>query len=159
MPKKRATPSGFRPGDSYAYLINRVASRIFGMFSERLKPYDLTIPMFRILSSIHDQSGQRLNQLSEATSLDMSTLSRLVGILEERGLLTRSRPEGNNRVVAISLTAPGVALTEELIDLSYQFEQAAIHSFGDEDVSWMKKSLRAVYDHLEAFDSSDVASR
>lgn len=142
----------YRLGDSFPYLLNRVGVRIGELFSQRLKPYDVTLPMYRVLASLWEKGDQRLNELSDVTTLETSTLSRLIGIMEDRGFVTRSRLEDNARVVAINLTKQGRALTEELIPLAVQFEEVAIHSFGKSEVARLKRAMKDVYDHLNALD-------
>ncbi|WP_420223868.1 MarR family winged helix-turn-helix transcriptional regulator [Pigmentiphaga litoralis] len=142
----------YRLTNSFPYLLNRVGVRIGELFTERLKPYDVTLPMYRVLASLWERGDQRLNELSKATVMEVSTLSRLIGTMETRGYVTRHRLDDNARVVAINLTADGRALAEELIPLAIQFEEVAIHSFGKAEVLRLKSAMEAVYEHLNALD-------
>lgn len=142
----------YRLTDSFPYLLNRVGVRIGELFSERLKPYDVTLPMYRVLASLWERGDQRLNELSRATVMEVSTLSRLIGSMEGRGFVTRNRLDDNARVVAINLTKQGRTLADELIPLAQQFEEVAIHSFGKAEVARMKSAMEAVYEHINALD-------
>ena len=141
---------------SFPYLLNRVGVRIGELFSQRLKPYDLTLPMYRVLVALWEKGDQRLNELSKATTLEVSTLSRLIGTLEERKYVTRRRLDDNARAVAINLTQAGRTLAEELIPLAVQFEEVAIHSFGKSEVARLKSAMEAVFEHLNALDPSSL---
>ncbi len=149
----------YRLSNSFPYLLNRVGVRIGELFIERLKPYEMTLPMYRVLASLYEKGDQRLNELSASTSLEVSTLSRLVGGLEERGFLTRSRHEENGRAVSINLTKQGRAMSEELIPLAMQFEEIAIHSFGKSEVAHLREALKDIYDHLNALDPALLDQR
>ncbi|WP_132979117.1 MarR family winged helix-turn-helix transcriptional regulator [Pigmentiphaga sp. D-2] len=142
----------YRLTDSFPYLLNRVGVRIGELFSKRLKPYDLTLPMYRVLVSLWERGDQRLNELGKATTLEVSSLSRLIGTMEERGLVVRNRLENNARAVAINLTAEGRRLAEELIPLAVEFEEVAIHSFGRSEVARLKSAMLDIYEHLNALD-------
>lgn len=149
----------YRLEDSFPYLLNRVGVLIAELFIERLKPYGLTLPMYRVLVALWEKGDQRLNELSRATTLELSSLSRLVGTMEDRGYLVRVRLEDNARAVAINLTDSGRALAEELIPVAQHFEEVAIHSFGKAEVARLKEAMRAVYEHLIAVDPKRLAEQ
>jgi MarR family transcriptional regulator, organic hydroperoxide resistance regulator len=138
----------YKLDDSLPYLLNRVGVRIGELFSERLRPYDITLPMYRVLASLMERSGQQLNELSEITNLEKSTLSRMISTMEQRQLLTRSRTSDNARIVSISLTPRGKKLALTLIPIAEHFEEVAIHSFGVQQVAKLRTTLKQVYDHL-----------
>jgi DNA-binding MarR family transcriptional regulator len=128
------------------------------LFSKQLKPYDITLPMYRVLASLHERGDQRLSELSDVTNLELSTLSRLIGVIEDRQLVTRHRLADNARVVAINLTPQGRKLVEKLIPLALEFENMAIHSFGLKEVASLKKGMVEIYDHLNALDPQTLVT-
>jgi MarR family transcriptional regulator, organic hydroperoxide resistance regulator len=138
----------YRLTNSFPYLVNRVGVRIGEMFGRRLAPYGVTLPMYRVLAALWERSAQRLSDLSEMTSIEVSTLSRLVGTLTRKGLVSRTRLEDNGRTVSINLTNRGRALADELIPLATHFEEVAIHSFGVDEVAKLKSALATIYEHL-----------
>jgi MarR family transcriptional regulator, organic hydroperoxide resistance regulator len=138
----------YKLDDSLPYLLNRVGVRIGELFSEKLRPYDITLPMYRVLASLAERSGQQLNELSEITNLETSTLSRMISTMEQRELLTRSRTSTNARIVSISLTLRGKKLAQTLIPIAEHFEEVAIHSFGVQQVAKLRTTLKQVYEHL-----------
>lgn len=130
--------------DSIPYLLNRIGVRLGERFSARIAQYDVTLPMYRVLATLRQHGDQTLSELSEMVSVEMSTLSRLVGQLEKRGLLTRTRPEGNARIVRIDLTEDGVALAEKLLPIAAHFEQTAVGVLEPDEVEALKVKLRAI---------------
>jgi len=145
--------TAYRLTTSFPYLVNRVGVRIGEMFSRRLAPYNLTLPMYRVLAALWEAQNQRLRDLGDMTTIEVTTLSRLVGSLHQRGLVSRTRVAGNERTVSINLTARGRALAEILIPLATHFENVAIHSFGSEDIRRLKDALRTVYEHLNELEA------
>ena len=82
------------------------------------------------------------------TSIEMSTLSRPVGNMKRKGLVSRKRLEDNARTVAINLTAKGKALVEELIPIAMHFEEVAVRDFPRNDLSDLKITLVEIYESL-----------
>ena len=140
--------TSYRLTNSFPYLLNRVGMRIGEMFGRRLRPYGISLPMYRVLAALWESPDQRLFDLGLLTSIEVSTLSRLVGTLQRRGLVSRTRLPENSRTVAISLTSKGRGLANELIPLAVHFEEVAIHSFGTQEVNKLKRELATVYEHL-----------
>lgn len=148
----------YRLTTSFPYLVNRVGVRMGEMFSRRLTPYDLSLGMYRVLAALWERPNQRLSDLSSMTSIENSTMSRLIGTLKRRGLVSRTRLPTNERTVAINLTSKGRALVEELIPLAIHFEDVAIHSFGTTEVAKLKNELITVYEHLNQLEPEITAA-
>ena len=90
------------------YLINRVGFALVERFSEdALADRGLTIAMWRVLAALSNNGALRQIDLSNLTSIEVSTLSRLVTRLVRMGLVTRTRNSTNSREVAVELTAKG----------------------------------------------------
>jgi DNA-binding MarR family transcriptional regulator len=76
----------YRLTEAFPYLVTRVGVRMGELIARRLERYGLTLPMYRVMAALWQRGGQRLGDLSEMTTVEISTLSRLVG-----GLLLSSR--------------------------------------------------------------------
>ncbi len=134
---------------SFPYLLNRVGVRMGELFSKRLIAFDITLPMYRVMATLKQEGPQRLGELSDMTTTELSTLSRLIGTMKQKGLVSRTRPEENARTVRIELTEEGERLVAELMPIAAEFEKVAVSSFSDEEVASMKESLRQIYRNLE----------
>ena len=133
---------------SFPYLLNRVGALMGELFSLKLEPYGVTLPMYRVLAALRERGDQRLSDLNQMTSIEISTLSRLVGNLKRKGLVTRTRPDTNARTVAINLTAKGRDLVDQLIPLAMHFEEVGVRSFGSAEIQGLKNALTNVYANL-----------
>jgi hypothetical protein len=49
--------AGYRLSNSFPYLVDRVGVRIGDMFSRYLAPYDVTLPMYRVMASLWELTG------------------------------------------------------------------------------------------------------
>lgn len=142
----------YRLTDSFPYLLNRVGVRMGELFERRIEPYGVTLPMYRVMAALCEISDQRLGDLAAMTTIGMSTLSRLVGGMKRTGLVSRRRSKDNGRSVAISLTAKGRALAEELMPIARHFEEVAVRDFATGDVARINAMLTAVYSNLDAIE-------
>jgi MarR family transcriptional regulator, organic hydroperoxide resistance regulator len=138
----------YRLTDSLPYLLNRVGVRMGELFSRRIASFDVSLPMYRVMAALWERGDQRLGDLAFMTSIEMSTLSRLVGTMKRKGLVSRKRLEDNARTVAINLTPKGKALVEELIPIAMHFEDVAVHDFPRHGLSDLKSTLSQIYDSL-----------
>jgi DNA-binding MarR family transcriptional regulator len=145
--------------NSFPYLLNRVGVRIAELFAQRLAPYEMTLPMYRVLAALWETPDQRLSDLSDMTTIEISTLSRLVGAMKRKGWVSRRRLEDNGRTVAIGLTAKGRALTEELIPIAIHFEEVAVRSRSPEQVSAIKAALAEAYECLNEIEAEITVLR
>lgn len=138
----------YRLTDSLPYLLNRVGVRMGELFSRRIAGFDVTLPMYRVMAALWEQGDQRLGDLAFMTSIEMSTLSRLIGAMKRKGLVSRKRLEDNARTVAINLTAKGRTLVEELIPLAKHFEEVAVGDSPKQGLSDLKTTLSQIYHSL-----------
>ncbi len=142
----------YRLTNSLGYLLNRAGVRSGELFARRLLPYGITVSMHRVLVALHEQSDQRLSDLSAMTSIEISTLSRMVTTMMRHGLVSRERLDNNGRTVTISLTAAGHRLAEKVIPLAIHHEQLGLQDLDPQLIAQLKRSLAAIYDNLDALE-------
>lgn len=142
----------YRLSDAFPYLLNRVGVRMGELFSRRLEPYGVTLPMYRVMATLWEEGDRRLGELSHITSIELSTLSRLVGAMMRKGLVSRKRPNANARTVEINLTTKGRMLVEELIPLARLHEDVGLRSFRPDKIAELKRDLIKVFQNLAELD-------
>lgn len=97
----------------------RTLAALHGLIESRLEralqeAHALSVVEFTVLDALSRQHGfhLRMQQLSRAAALSASATTRLVGRLEDRGLLRRYLCEDDRRGIYTELTAAGSALLE-----------------------------------------------
>jgi DNA-binding MarR family transcriptional regulator len=136
------------------YLLNRAGSRIAESFSQKVKAeHGITLSMWRVLASLHHKDGQFVSELARMTTIEVSTLSRMLGTMQRRGLVERRRPAlqavgSDARTVAIHLTEAGRALTEELIPEALRYEATALDGFTEDEARILKSMLQRLFDNM-----------
>jgi MarR family transcriptional regulator, organic hydroperoxide resistance regulator len=142
----------YRLTNALPYLLNRVGVRMGELFSRRIAGYGVTLPMYRVMAARWEKADQRLGDLAAMTSIEISTLSRLVGTMKRKGLVSRARLKDNARTVAINLTAKGKILVEELIPIAVHFEEVAVRGFPAKGVTDLKTTLVQIYLSLDSIE-------
>ena len=82
------------------------------------------------------------------TSIDASTLSRLVTRLVELELVTRRRSKTSSREVVVELTPKGRGIVDRLIPVAQKLERAAIAGVPPKDLAIVRRSLRRMYRNM-----------
>ncbi len=137
--------------DSYLpYLVNRVGTIIAEQYGdEALAPYGLSIAMWRVLVVLANKGGQRQIDLAGLTSIEVSTLSRIVTRLVRMGVVSRTRSPSSTREVMVRLTAKGENQFARLLPLAREYEAAAIAGLRPSELAALKQSLRRVYANMK----------
>ena len=138
--------------DFLPYLLNRAGLRIGVMFSRDIEDYDVTLPMWRVLLELWHHGEYRLGELSERTSIDLSTLSRLLVAMQRRKLIIRRRSGLDGRALSVTLTQRGLELAESIAPYAVRYEDIAMKGLSDSDVRTLKDLLKIVYQNLENAD-------
>jgi len=104
--------------------------------------------MWRVLAVLSNRGEQRQIDLSGMTSIDVSTLSRLVTRLVHMGLVTRSRSKNNSREVVVELSEKGRDVVGRLIPVAKTLERAAIAGVPAKDLAVVKRCLHRIYANM-----------
>jgi MarR family transcriptional regulator, organic hydroperoxide resistance regulator len=127
------------------YLLNRSGVRLATAFSNELERFKLTLPMWRVMAVLWHKGDQRVTDVGEETTIEQSTLSRLLAAMDDRGLVGRNRDRPDARVVMVSLTAKGRAVTDQLIPLALRNEGVALKGFSAEEIRTLHSMLHRIF--------------
>ncbi len=98
-----------------------VASRnVIALYRPILEPMRLTHPQYLVMLALWGESPLTVKQLGGLLSLEPATLSPLLKRLEAGGLVARQRRSDDERALAVSLTAEGLALRHRALDVPAQ---------------------------------------
>ena len=137
--------------DNYLpYLLNRVGFALVENFTAvALKEHGLTIDMWRVLAALSNSDEMRQVDLSARTSIDPSTMSRIVSRLVAIGYVTRNRSETSSREVLVALAPKGIAYIQRTIPIAHRLEAATAANLPAKEMTVVKRALRHFYDNLK----------
>jgi MarR family transcriptional regulator, organic hydroperoxide resistance regulator len=146
-----ARAPGLKLDDYLPYLVNRIGAALVERFTgAALARHGLTIDMWRVLAALSNAGSSRQVDLAGMTSIETSTVSRLVTKLVRMGLVTRSRSRTSNREVVVQLSARGQTLVRRLVPVALDLERLASSGMSASEMSAVKRTLRYVYANLVA---------
>jgi len=136
-------------GNYLPYLLNRVGFALVERFTaDALRSHALSIEKWRVLAALSHNGAQCQIDLVAVTSIDASTISRLVTRLVNAGLVTRSRSPKSSREVVVALSGKGRALVTRLIPIARELEETAAMGIAGKDMAVVKRALHQMYRNM-----------
>ena len=112
MPKSNSPPAASLFLDNQlCFALYAASLAMTKTYRPLLAPLGLTYPQYVVMLALWQQRELSAGALAQAVSLDAGTLVPLVRKLVAQGLLARRRSNDDERVVLISVTPAGLALT------------------------------------------------
>lgn len=130
------------------YLFNRTTAGMHDLFVESLRPYKLTIPMWRVLVILYGRGPLRFSALATLTSTELPTLSRIVEQLLSRKLISKSKSDDDGRGVLIDITDAGWKLALEIYPSVIELENAALAGFSEDEKYITRRLLVRICENI-----------
>lgn len=145
--------------DYLPYLLNRAGARIAAAFTKEARRHGLSLQMWRVLAALNHRDGQGVGELADTTSIDISTLSRVLDQMEQKRLVQRRRDAEDQRNVAVWRTGSGRAATQKLLPTARRYEAVALGGMDAAEARLLKQMLTRVYGNLDALSEPQKKSR
>lgn len=145
-PPPPADPTeGYGLERSLGYLLNRTADIVSTAFVEILRAESISLPEWRVLTTLTDQDAQTLSELASHAGAELSYLSRVVVQAEGRGWVERSPSPHDRRATCVCITPAGRATVKRLLPVARSFEADWLEGIPAEDVAALRRTLQALY--------------
>lgn len=146
-------PDEFRPfplRDSLGFMLVRAALRLRLRSNTALQEagLDITVDQWSILNLLWEQDGQTPVELARRAEKDKPNITRLLGILEDKGLVSRHPDQQDRRSHRIHLTEAGTALKESLLDIGAACQRQACLGLTTQDVATLKALLARLHANM-----------
>ena len=128
--------------------LRRAMRDVTQLYEDALAASRLKVTQLPILVALASAGDLSVSALADALSLDRTTLTRNLQLLEDRGLVRTSESDEDGRVRIVSLTLEGSSvLSAALIDWE-QMQSVVEERFGRERLSALYDELAALGDAL-----------
>jgi MarR family transcriptional regulator, organic hydroperoxide resistance regulator len=87
--------------------LQRATHHTLELLSERLAHLGLTAAEINVLANLADGRDRTVSELGREVGSRPTTMTSILDRLTQRGLVSRTTPEGNRRIVVIALTDQG----------------------------------------------------
>ena len=91
--RKESAVRAFRLEDHLFFHFSQILARRTKAINARLRPYGLDYSRWRVLAVLQEHPGATMGELADLTSVDRTTLTRTLGLMEKAGLVDPSRAE------------------------------------------------------------------
>ena len=110
---------------------------------------DLTYKEMMYLYLIDMTPDCTVSKLADMINVSLPAVTKRINSLEERGLVQRTRSEGDGRVKTVTLSERGAALSKRMDDLFYPILDRFAERFPQEDVARFCMMLDMLSDDIE----------
>ena len=143
--------TNFNLDDSYGYLINLAAQRLKYELHQtfQAKGYDVTPEQWAVLNRLWEEDGLSQVELAERTFKDKPVTTRILSLLEKKGIVVRRSDESDGRVLRVFLTKTGKDLKDKLIPCAQEVLVRSGRDLTKEDVAKFKLTLNQILSNLE----------
>lgn len=132
-------------GTYLPYLVNRVGQRFVTDVTPVLAEAGVDIQSWRVLIALYQRGAQPVGALSDLTSINFSTLSRVLGRMESKDLVRRHRDADDARSFTIMLTENGRSVTETILPRAAALEAQATGNFSEAELATLRQLLDKLY--------------
>jgi MarR family transcriptional regulator, transcriptional regulator for hemolysin len=140
----------FKLEDHLFFYFTQILARRTRAINARLRPYGLDYPRWRVLAVLQEHSGATMGRLADLTSVDRTTLTRTLGLMEEARLVARQERESDRRSLVISLTPKGRRMFARILPLTLAETDRALTGFSSAEIGALRDWLKRIADNLTA---------
>ena len=149
MKRRAAAPSGLHIESYVPSLVNRAAMAMLTYSAVEFEKLGLTVPQWRILLALSQHHICRFGELAKLTSIEPSTLSRLLDAMSKGQWVKRERTEEDTRNVNVSMTARGMALFRKSVPFAETVNNAYVDGISAADLAALRRALTRISTNVE----------
>jgi DNA-binding MarR family transcriptional regulator len=132
----------------FPYLIGRVGTYLEEGVTQALKAEGVSLMEWRVLGTLLSRESCSMGELSDATAIPVTALSRVVGRMERRGTVTRRRSATDARVVNASLTSRGRTTALKLVPSARAREKRLTAMLSANQARVLRTAIARIYSAL-----------
>ena len=137
-----------------AELFSQLLIDLQSVFRKNNKHLSLSLSQVVVLSSI-PVDGITMSNLSHRIGVDNSTLTRLIGILEHKGLVERRKNKSDRRSKLVNLTKVGENNIKVIEENTLNLSEKVLTSFSQAEIASLKNILNKLHWDISKYKYSD----
>jgi DNA-binding MarR family transcriptional regulator len=130
------------------FLLTNVQNSVNLYFKKELQALNVTPIQYALLKCLWDEDDQMPSQLAQTLCLDSSSVTGILGRLEEKGLVVRDFCKTDRRRVTVYLTDAGRALQKPVEEIIDKANVAVNGSLSAQDMAKLKEYLQKIADNV-----------
>lgn len=111
--------------------------------------FNITPEQWGLLNRLWIREGIHQNTLAKGTFKDRHTITRILNLLEKKGLIKRVPDSDDKRRINIYLTAEGKALKNKLPPIAVNYLKKCLKGLDEKDLKEMDRIHRHILNNLD----------
>lgn len=111
---------------------------------------DITIDQWLVLKTIHESPDVTLQQVGVAVFKDFASITRIVQLLEGKGLLRRKPHPADGRRSELVLTSAGESVIRTVEPIAQSNRRHALDGIDGDEIALLRAVLKRITDNCEA---------
>lgn len=140
------------PSDARAYFfkidttIKKIRNALQKQFNDA--GFDLTVDQWVVLDHIARNPGISQNTLSEMTTKDAPTVTRIIDLLSQKGLAERRMADTDRRKFLVFLTDAGQVKYDDVLPVVSAMRRKGWGDLSDDDYQHFVKIMDSIYQNM-----------
>jgi DNA-binding MarR family transcriptional regulator len=148
------------PDTHAAFQIVALANRISASASRTyLRRFGVGVMEWRVLALVARKPGIAAAEITQMSGIDKAPVSRAVGALLRRGLITVREDASDSRRSLLALAPKGAALHERMIAASLAREELLLAGLGPRERAAFFAAMRRLASNMPALDAHDPGAQ
>ncbi|MCG8576933.1 MAG: MarR family transcriptional regulator [Flavobacteriales bacterium] len=137
--------------DVYIFQLERTIRAIKRYKKVKMKDtgLDVTSDQWVLIKRISEVPGINQKALAEASFKDPASVTRILDLLEKKGLIERHAVENNRREYSLHLTTEGENLVHKMLPIAIDIRAQGVKGIAQEDMDKLKEILQKIHNNFE----------
>jgi DNA-binding MarR family transcriptional regulator len=131
------------------YLIQQISHLLEQLYNKNLINEGLSISQARVIYLLYQNDGMTQSELQQDLLIKASSITKLIDVLAEKGLVTREASSDDARIKKIYLTAEGRKKEENLYKISEATEANLLSILSDNERKKLIGMLKSIKSNLK----------
>lgn len=132
------------------YRLSILSNLVSGMIARAYEDkFALSISEWRIIAVLGEYPRSSADDISKTTRTEKSIISRALQRLLKRRLIKREVSVTDRRRQHLTLTKNGMDIYQQVVPLSYEYEQKLLECFSEREQASFDKLVEKLYRHAE----------
>lgn len=140
-PESATAHTGKFVDDHLLFQLASASQKLSAEFHGQVKASGVKVHVWRVLACVVDQPGLMLTSLSRLVLYEQSRLTKIIGQMDDQGLVLRRPVAGDRRKMAIFITPKGREIVSPLLALSKEHEIKALKNLTNYEQAMLKRVL------------------
>lgn len=136
------------PNRSFGYLLRDTSRLLLRALSADIEKHGITLGQYFILRELWEHDGLTPGELGARVGILAPATNALVGALQQRGLVTRTKAQLDRRNVHVHLTPSGRELREQLLRYAAGVNERALRGVDEAEIEMIRSVLQRVKSNL-----------